>query len=145
MNITCKVCGDALYGHTPEKCIARLSAQVERLRWLLLDVSENWGCRVTHEKAEEIKQALAAHAQIERMRIATWDGTGPKPACWRDCDVLHSVKEAPMAGGSICDVCAQTKPAAPTNAPKSMGEYLALTTEQKETLGKPPNAQENQP
>jgi len=86
------------------------------------------------------KRTAMALAQIERMRIATWDGTGPKPACWRECERLRAQVErlrgllyagiikaqkccnysgAMVIMGQIKQALADTAPAAPTPAQES--------------------------
>ena len=88
---------------------------------------------------DTIKERDAARAQVERLRGAARD-------------FIHNVKSHNVQGaGELCvqtdasfrelaQSLADTAPTAPTTAPKSMDEYLALTTEQKEALSKPTTA-----
>ena len=49
--------------------------------------------RVSDKLAIRTSERDAARAQVERLRVATWDGTGPKPACWRECERLRDQVE----------------------------------------------------
>ena len=125
-------------------------AQVERLRELLSDAdcpdkmdAEGFGTCQDGEKyvggkwvkcewCEAVKQALADTAPANGISSGICD------FCGKYSEVLYSVNEAPMAGGSICGVCAQSKPAAPTT------EHNRGTSDEwtgTRTIGPPKNTQ----
>ena len=61
-------------------------------------LAERLGCMGTDAEVEDAAQRVmaerdTARAQVERMRIATWDGAGPRPACWRECERLRDQVE----------------------------------------------------